>query len=171
MTFTPRTWAVGETVTASMLNTEIRDQFNSMFGAWTPYTPTWTAVTTPPALGNGTLTGQYMKIGRTCFTIFVLTMGSTTTYGSGFWKMSLPFTAATVTGGSPGVFNYIYSRSPTPNFMIGSGAVPNGASNTDLMYLPSLSVTGDWNALNDTTPVTPAAGEILRGFGTYQTAT
>ncbi|MER5912310.1 hypothetical protein ABT124_17900 [Streptomyces sp. NPDC001982] len=31
MAFTPRTWVVGETVTAAQLNAEIRDQFNSRF--------------------------------------------------------------------------------------------------------------------------------------------
>jgi hypothetical protein len=171
VTFAPRTWAVGETVTAAMLNTEIRDQWASVLAAWTPYTPTWTAVTTNPAIGNGTISGQYMKIGRTCVVVFQVTMGTTSTYGSGFWRIGLPATAAVVSGGSPGVMNYMYSRSGNPNFMIGAGAVPNGGNNTDNMWLPSLTSIGDWNTINESTPVAPAAGDILRGYGTYQTAT
>lgn len=31
MAFTPRTWVVGEVVTAAQMNTEIRDQFNNRF--------------------------------------------------------------------------------------------------------------------------------------------
>lgn len=94
MTFAPRTWVVGEVVTAAELNQEIRDQFNSMFAAWTSYTPTWTASTTNPVLGNGSLTGRYMKIGRTVLVEINLTTGSTTTYGSGNYNWALPFTSA-----------------------------------------------------------------------------
>jgi hypothetical protein len=85
---------VGEVVTAAQLNTEIRDQFNSMFAAWTTYSPIWTASTTNPSLGNGTLTGRHMKIGRTVITHINQTMGSTTTYGSGNYNWTIPFQAA-----------------------------------------------------------------------------
>ncbi|MFZ3150255.1 MAG: hypothetical protein WA116_01070 [Anaerolineaceae bacterium] len=61
---------------------------------WYTYTPTWTASTTNPALGNGTLTGRYTLIGKTCVGNIYLVMGSTTTYSSGAWSLSLPFTAA-----------------------------------------------------------------------------
>jgi hypothetical protein len=171
VTFTPRTWAVGETVTAAYMNTEIRDQFNSMFAAYTAYTPTWTAVTTNPSLGNGTLVGQYMKIGRICLITWQLTMGSTTTYGSGSWRMSLPFTAATVTSGSPGVLNYTYSKTASPNFLLGFGPVPNGATTGDNMLFPSFTVIGDYDVISGTSHFTPAAGEVMRGYGVYQTAT
>jgi hypothetical protein len=93
MTFAPRTWVVGEVVSAAIMNQEIRDQFNSMFGAWTPYTPVWTA-STNPVLGNGTIIGRYMKFGRTVVCHINLVMGSTTTYGSGSYNFSLPFTSA-----------------------------------------------------------------------------
>jgi hypothetical protein len=94
MTFGPKTFMVGETVTAATLNAEIRDQFNSFFGAWSTYTPAWTASSTNPVLGNGTLTGRYMKIGRTVFCNINLITGSTTTYGSGQYSFSLPSTVA-----------------------------------------------------------------------------
>ncbi|MCI3155547.1 hypothetical protein ELQ39_28145 [Streptomyces sp. GB4-14] len=94
MTFTPRTWIVGEVVSAATMNQEIRDQFNSMFAAWTAYTPTWTASTTNPSLGNAVLTGRYMKYGRTVLVSIKLTMGSTTTYGTGLWRFALPTPAA-----------------------------------------------------------------------------
>lgn len=96
MTFSPRTWSVGEIVTADQLNTEIRDQFNSMFAAWTVYTPTWTCTTgTAPAIGNGVLSGRSLKVGRTVDLLINLIAGSTTTYGSGgFFQFSLPYPAA-----------------------------------------------------------------------------
>ncbi|MFE9098483.1 hypothetical protein [Streptomyces sp. NPDC007264] len=168
MTFAPRTWVVGETVTAALMNQEIRDQWNTVLGAWTAYTPAWTAVTTNPVLGNGTLVGQYMKIGRTCHLIITLTTGSTTTYGTGFWRLSLPFQAAS---GTPGVLNWAYSTSAANNFMIGSSVLPSSTSTSDNIWMPNQATTGDWNVMSETSPYAPAAGYILRGWGTYQTAT
>lgn len=62
--------------------------------AWTPYTPAWTSLGVAPALGNGTLTGAYAKIGRTVHYRIEFTAGSTTTYGTSVYLFSLPFTAA-----------------------------------------------------------------------------
>jgi len=65
---------------------------------WTAYTPTWTAATTNPSIGNGTLAGRYTQIGKTCVLVIGLTAGSTTTFGSGNWSFSLPKTAKNTTG-------------------------------------------------------------------------
>ena len=67
-------------------------------GKWQSYTPIWTAVTTNPSIGNGTLVGRYTQIGKTCILVIGLTMGSTTTYGSGNWSFSLPKTAKNTSG-------------------------------------------------------------------------
>ena len=34
---------------------------------WTSYVPVWTASVTNPVIGNGTITGSYTVIGKTCF--------------------------------------------------------------------------------------------------------
>jgi hypothetical protein len=86
MTTTPRTWVVGETVTAALMNQEIRDQWNSVVGAWTDYSSSivWGAESgTAPAIGNGTIVARYLKVGRSVDYMFIITMGSTTTYGDG----------------------------------------------------------------------------------------
>jgi len=70
----------------------------SDLGVWTAYTPTWTAATTNPSIGNGTLAGRYTQIGKTCVLVIGLTMGSTTTFGSGNWSFSLPKTAKKTSG-------------------------------------------------------------------------
>lgn len=62
--------------------------------AWTAYTPVWTAGTTNPSIGNGTIEGYYKVIGKTCFVRGNIAMGSTTTFGSGEWYVSMPFTAS-----------------------------------------------------------------------------
>lgn len=59
-------------------------------GAWSTFTPTWTATTTNPGIGNGTLVGRYRQTGKTVDFYIGLLMGSTTTYGSGAWLFALP---------------------------------------------------------------------------------
>jgi len=67
-------------------------------GKWQAYTPKWTASTTNPAIGNGTLTGRYIVIGKLCTYVLGMVMGSTTTYGSGDWAFSLPINAMKTAG-------------------------------------------------------------------------
>lgn len=71
---------------------------SSLDTAWTSYTPQWTAPITNPALNNGTITGAYKLIGKTCFVRVRLVIGSTTTLGSGQWYFSLPFSASVASG-------------------------------------------------------------------------
>lgn len=66
---------------------------DDLIGAWQSYTVSWTAATTNPSIGNGTLAGRYVQIGKTVICNITLVMGSTTTYGSGKWMFSLPVTA------------------------------------------------------------------------------
>jgi len=63
--------------------------------SWTSYTPTWTTSGTAPSLGNGTLTGGYLAIGKILFFRIQFQPGSTTTFGSGGYSFALPpgFTA------------------------------------------------------------------------------
>ena len=59
--------------------------------AWTTYSPTWSAAGTAPSLGTGTLAGSYRKVGQTVDVKAVLTMGNDTTYGTSFYRISLPY--------------------------------------------------------------------------------
>jgi len=67
-------------------------------GKWQSHTVSWTAATTNPAIGNGTLVGRYIVIGKLCTYVLGLVMGSTTTYGSGNWAFSLPVNAVNTAG-------------------------------------------------------------------------
>lgn len=54
-------------------------------------TPTWSGGGTPPALGNGTLTGTVSRLGPSLINVSIkLTAGSTTTFGTSYWTFSLP---------------------------------------------------------------------------------
>jgi hypothetical protein len=56
------------------------------------YTPSWTSTGTAPALGNGTLTGEYEVVGSRVSIAITFTAGTTTTFGTGDWRFSVPIT-------------------------------------------------------------------------------
>ncbi len=63
--------------------------------AYIAYTPTISSFGgTAPTLGNGTITGEYLRIGNFVHYRIALTWGSTSTYGTGGgrWAFGLPFT-------------------------------------------------------------------------------
>lgn len=86
----PRTWVAGETPPASTLNTHIRDNLKAIGDPWAAWTPTWTAVSVNPAIGNGTKTGGASIAGKMINFWIQIVTGSTTTYGTGAWQFDLP---------------------------------------------------------------------------------
>lgn len=61
---------------------------------------TWTASGSPPSIGNGTLYADHDVVGGLCTCTITLTMGSTTTFGTGEWSFGLPYTPTTNAVGS-----------------------------------------------------------------------
>lgn len=164
MTFAPRTWVVGEVVTGALMNQEIRDQFASMFAVWSSYTPAWTAASTNPVLNNGALVGRYIKIGRTVTAAIILTMGSTTTYGSGAQELSLPFTAAAA------IVSYLgTARFTGASTWLGQTYVILGSSTMQVTFPASASATTG-ASMSASAPETQSNGDILRASITYQSA-
>lgn len=89
----PRTWVAAETVTASLMNTHVRDNLKAIGDAWASWTPTLSGWT----LGNGTLTGVAMTAGKLVIGRVTYTVGSTDT-PSGNLAISLPATSTMPTG-------------------------------------------------------------------------
>lgn len=87
------TWLAGAKITAAQLNSQIRDALNALGGSWTAYSPAWAGATTNPVIGNGTISGRYRQIGKTVDFQIIITMGSTTTYGTGAYTLTFPVTA------------------------------------------------------------------------------
>ncbi|PAZ15689.1 hypothetical protein CLM62_12900 [Streptomyces sp. SA15] len=164
MTFAPRTFVVGEVVSAAVMNQEIRDQFNSMFAAWTSYTPVWTASTTNPVLDNGTLIGRYMKIGRTVYFHINLTTGSLTTYGSGVYSFSLPVASANAGATMIGNAHLLAGSRWNGQLVISANAT------TTSPFFPTNSTTTSTQQQTATIPATLAAGHQLRMTGMYEAA-
>lgn len=88
----PATFVAGAVLTAAQLNTNLRDDLLVLSDPWTAFTPTWSGSTTNPVIGNGTLLGGYMVAGKWVRFWIHVTMGSTTTYGSGTYSLTLPVT-------------------------------------------------------------------------------
>jgi hypothetical protein len=125
---------------------------------WTAYTPTWASSGTQPALGNGTLTGRYLQMGKIVFYDISLIWGSTSTPGTGAWTFSTPVTAANTVGQAGSL--YILD-SGTQHF---TGAIYVTGTTTF-----SMATT---NAANVSTgvPMTWATGDTLRASGFFVAA-
>ena len=136
--------------------------------AWTTFTPTWTAVTTNPAIGNGIMTGRYMKLNKFVIAEFVLQFGSTTTYGSGAWIFDLPVAAANGALSSFGYrvlgFGRSYDQSTANTYSIFPTFF---ASSTTVFRLIS---EGTGGTLNSTVPFTYTNGDEVLFVITYEGA-
>lgn len=131
--------------------------------AWTSYTPTWTTSGTAPSIGNGVLTGKYKQIGKTVFVRVRLQIGSTTTTGTGHWRISLPVTAADVTG----VIMPATYLDNGVNWHIG---LVNCEYDGDTSYVVPLLGTAPSGAVSATAPFTWNVGDNLAFNGSYEAA-
>lgn len=60
------------------------------FPGWFAYAISWTASGTAPAIVNGTLNGRFCINGRLVSVYYDFLAGSSTTFGTGEWRFSLP---------------------------------------------------------------------------------
>lgn len=81
--------AAGQILTAATMN--------QIGAASETYTPAWTSTGTAPAIGNGTLVGKYFRINKLVVAYISWAAGSTTNFGTGTYRMSLPVTAVNTT--------------------------------------------------------------------------
>jgi hypothetical protein len=135
------------------------------FGAWTAYTPTWTGNTTNPAIGNGTIVGAYQKTGRTVSFRILLTAGSTTTFGTGFYSFGLPtgITAAAGATGSYTPIGQVVAVDNSTTLIYEATACLLTASAFIIRYQTGGLVT-------NIAPVTFATSDIIAINGTYEAA-
>ena len=82
-------------------------------GAPASFAPSWGASSgSTPTLGNGTLTGRYLQIGKLVTAWIDLVFGSTTNGETGIWTFSLPVTATSALGTALGDANILQSAGP-----------------------------------------------------------
>lgn len=127
---------------------------------WTSYVTTWSSVSDPqPAIGTGTITGQYLHTPDLVIYTGRILMGATTTYGTGRWQISLPVAAQ---GGTLHVgTGVIYDASAS------TGHRPVVAWLANVTSVRFVSTGGDVTA---TSPITAAASDQLRWTITYRPA-
>jgi hypothetical protein len=125
------------------------------------FTPTWITDGTAPSLGNGTLTGSYMEIADRVFFEVTLTIGSTTTMGTGNFFFTFP-----VTPGNPAV------GATRP---IGMACCYDTSAGTRFFRTCGIWTTGTWimhseggTRVSATSPMTWANGDVMAMTGTYQ---
>lgn len=138
---------------------------NTVIGTWIDYTPTWTGTTTNPVIGNGSIVGRYSLVNKTVTAqIFVLT-GSTTTYGSGDYRFSLPVTAATTLANYPAIGNgWLYDTSANSSTTCVANVNLSGTTVFAMRY------TGTSGAVGATTPFTFASGDFITATIQYKAA-
>jgi len=148
--------AAGDIVLAS--------EVNGLFDPWVSYSPAWTSSGTAPAIVNGTLTGASMRVGNTVFFRIRWVAGSSTTFGTGNYFFSLPYTSVAL-----GSFD----------IAVGSGVLIDVSLQVRYRVTVSLPTTttlwinvGDNNpgVMQATAPVTWASGDSLNIFGCYEVA-
>lgn len=137
----PRTWVAGETVTAALMNTHVRDNLKAIGDPWTAYTPTIVNVTTSSIFANFLAAGKWIEVR------FKIVISAAPT---GVVTLSVPVTASTSAGTTSAIGNVLGLRgtfqhaavnqitSTTVNFMSHGGAtawaagVPVAWANTDV---------------------------------------
>lgn len=122
------------------------------------YTPVWSASGTAVSLGNGTIVGRYVRSGKMVTAQMLLTMGSTTTFGTGGYLFSLPLSADSLTGFNGDLF--LTDVSAPQGY---SGSVFNASSTTIALLTAAAAGVGP------TVPFTFAVGDTISVSITYIT--
>jgi hypothetical protein len=128
-------------------------------GAWTTYTPTWTASTTNPTLGSTTITGRYKLLDAKTVVVQIsisITTGGAWNAGSGAYRFSLP-SGMTAAAGRIQVGSAHVLDSGTAHF---SGTSKVSASSTTIDEVVIADATGN-RLLAHNVPVTWATGDQI----------
>lgn len=131
-------------------------------GGWQSYNPAWTASTTNPVIGNGSIAGEYSRIGDSVDFSVKITLGSSTTLGSGPWSVSLPVQAAVAVDRIGSVM--VGDASGTSMYSFGAAYIPAGGQTASL-YAGGLH---DGALISATHPQAWANGDRLWVSGTYR---
>lgn len=142
----------------------LEDILNAYEAASSTYTPSWTASSTNPSLGNGALTGRYKRLGSSGKQIhgsMRLTIGSTTTAGVGTYAFALPVTPHAEQGDIGTVVGAISGQWHTGRLLPAAGGAVNVIWNNGAAAAPA------WEA---TAPFSTASGDAYYFRFSYEAA-
>lgn len=129
--------------------------------AWTSYTPTLTATTTNPTIGNSVWDAAYCKIGKTVHVRIKLTLGSTFAVGSGAYVFSLPIAPKS---GTEYPVSCVYVDASLSNVYRVTALISSGQINR------SYYADGGGAVLGAAAPVVPANTDVYRYAFSYEVA-
>jgi len=158
----------GSGMTGTVLNKAFFDAYNAAispaFANWTAYTPVWKTTGTPqPAIGNGTLAGRYLVVGKTVYFVIGMRAGSATTYGgAGLYSWSLP-SALAGPANIGDVPTYVFAAS----MLTGAGSAQVPVATYLLGGYDFYAVTSAGGIVGPTVPFTWATGCAISLRGTY----
>lgn len=124
-------------------SSEVNQNFLDAFPTGQSYTPTWASSGTQPVIGNGSITGRYFQHGKLGWANINLSIGSTTTFGTGEWNFSIPFNGqgsssvgfARALDSGTGYFNGVATMvSATTLSVYGNGASAGWSSATPMTW-------------------------------------
>lgn len=130
---------------------------SSILGPFRTYVPEWTAFTTNPTIGNGTILGRWREFGDLVWVWVSITMGTTTTFGSGFYSVGLPHRSSAL--GVQAIPAQLGSGTDTRRYALSGNVQPSS------LQIVRFNWAG--GALTGATPVTIAATDTLNIEGFY----
>lgn len=146
--------APGETIDSAFTGA-----LGAFLDAWTPWqftTPGNTLV-----LGNGTITGRKLIVGKTCYFTLSLTWGSTSSW-PGSWLINLPIQAASTDHTFPAT---LFDASAA-----GAANRYSGVAVMDNAFRIGTVFGNATGYMTTTAPLAIAAGDKLTISGSYETA-
>lgn len=125
------------------------------------YVPTWTATTTNPTIGNGTLVGYSVKQLDVVFVTIRAIFGSTTTYGTGVWRFGL-----TEQAGSSNNLWLGVAKGTNPGGNVYNGVAYTYSLDDVAVISDNVGVSSSWGP---TIPITWGSGDYLTISMVYST--
>lgn len=135
-------------------------------GDYVAYTPSWTAATANPTLGNGTLTARWTRVGGQIHVIGSLVLGSTSNGGTGVWSISLPVANAANGLSTFGTCDYAVTFT---NDYLGIVQIESGAS-AMLFVVKTSSNSSSASQVSNTVPVAASSSSRLYWSVQYESA-
>lgn len=145
----------------SLTENATNSQYNSVYVQRRTYTPTWTQTSATPAIGDGTLTGNYIRHGHQCMVEIELVAGSTTSFGdsTSAYRFSLPF---------PGHLSFNQKRFPVRIYDSSAGADFTGWASIGAGQ-GYITIAVGAQQVRATSPMTWAKGDTLECSFSYMT--
>jgi hypothetical protein len=130
-------------------------------GAWAPFTPTWTGSATNPVYNNAVVGAAFKRESHMVHFRIAITMGNTTTFGTGQWSFSLP-----VAPGFDQVVPVVYTDSSAAVRFCGSALLTNGSGGIERLLGP---VDAGNAGVTNLYPMTWATNDQIVISGVYET--